>query len=140
MRRVIRRAWTAALVAGAAACAPASRTASSGASANVAAPSVRRSADEIAADEIASRQFQNAYELVAALRPRWLSNRGTDSFVHDEVPVQVRVDDSRIGGVETLKSIAITEVKSIRFVDPIAAAARWGADHKNGAIVISTRR
>lgn len=98
----------------------------------------RSSADLISRDEIQKGHWQNAYELIQELRPRWLRAHGADS-IHGEAPdVQVRVDDNLLGGVSTLRGVSTNEISSIQFVDPVTAAARWGGDHANGAILIST--
>ncbi len=53
--------------------------------------------------------------------------------------VQVQLHGNRLGGVETLRGIPVGDIESIEWADPVSAAARWGADHANGTIVISTR-
>ena len=88
---------------------------------------------------MARGHWQNAYELVLALRPRWLRPHGPDSILGETADIQVHLDESRLGGINSLRGIATTDIVSIRFVDPVRAAARWGGDHANGAIVISTR-
>ncbi|MGH7577717.1 MAG: hypothetical protein ACREM1_21670 [Longimicrobiales bacterium] len=88
--------------------------------------------------QLDEHRFTNAYEAVAALRTNWLQTRGTDSFTQ---PTQVLVyfDDSRLGGIETLRSIAITGISYIRYYDGVAASGRWGLDHGQGVIFVSTR-
>jgi hypothetical protein len=53
--------------------------------------------------------------------------------------VQVYLDDTRLGGVETLRTLSTANVVFIRHVNGIDAAARWGLDHGQGVILISTR-
>ena len=96
-------------------------------------------ADVITREEIQSGHWQNAYELIQSLRPRWLRNHGPDSILGQTPDVQVHVDENRLGGINTLRGISTADIVSIRFVDPVSAAARWGGDHANGAIIISTR-
>lgn len=98
----------------------------------------RPSADFLSRDEIQSGHWQSAYEMIQALRPRWLRAHGADSILGETPDVQVHVDDNRLGGVSTLRGISTNEIASIQFVDPVSAAARWGGDHANGAIIIST--
>jgi hypothetical protein len=96
--------------------------------------------DVITAEEMQRVQFSNLFDLVQALRFRWLQSRGPDSINMQPGQVQVRLDDTRLGGVETLRTVAPTGVVSIQWVDPTTAAARWGMGYGHGAIVISTRR
>lgn len=94
--------------------------------------------DVITLEEIQSAHWQNAYELVQTLRPRWLRKHGPDSVLGETADVQVHLDDNRLGGTATLRNIATADIASIHFVDPVSAAARWGGDHANGAIIITT--
>ncbi len=135
MTRLVRR--TAAVVAtlaalGALACASGPRKSSS--------PTSRRGTDVITTEEIQSVQFNNLYDMVQALRFRWLQARGPDSINMAPGSVQVRLDDTQLGGVEALRNIQPAGVVSISFVDPTTAAARWGMGYGHGAIVVSTRR
>lgn len=101
-------------------------------------PAPRESATLLTEEQIQRAQYQNAYELVLALRSNWLRPRGTDSLTR---PGQVLVyrDQIRIGGVESLRSMATMDIVSIQFIDGISAAARWGLDHGNGVIAVTTR-
>lgn len=95
--------------------------------------------DLITREQIEAHQFTNAYQLVEALHSNWLRARGNDSFA-SPTQVLVYLDDSRLGGVETLRSIGTTNVGYIRYYDGMAASARWGLDHGQGVIYVSTRR
>lgn len=102
-------------------------------------PAARPSADVITRDEIERGHWQNAYELIEQRRPSWLRAHGAKTIYGETPEVQVRIDNSHLGGVNTLRDIPVTEITSIHFVDPVTAAAQWGGDHVNGAIVISTK-
>jgi hypothetical protein len=88
--------------------------------------------------EIASRHFNNAFDIVEALRSNWLLSRGPDSFQHP-TSVQVYLDQMRLGGADQLKTIQTAQIISIRYYDGISATARWGLDHGAGAILVSTQ-
>ena len=83
--------------------------------------------------------FATVFDAIEALRSHWLRERGPDSF---STPghVQVYLDDSRLGGVEALRTLPLTNVLYIRHVNGVDAAARWGLDHGQGVILVSTRR
>ena len=97
-----------------------------------------RQSDVISREEITRAQWNTAYDMVLALRPRWLSTRGPSTIMGEQGEVQVRVDDSPAGGVSALRTIMPSVVASIRFVDPVAAAGRWGSSHMHGAILVTT--
>ena len=95
--------------------------------------------DLLSADELRAGHWRNAYEAVSSLRGRWLQSRGHDTIMGKPVAVQVHLDDVRLGGVETLREIPVIEIAYIQFFDPATASARWGLDHSQGAIYVSTR-
>lgn len=84
-------------------------------------------------EEWSGRTFYSAADLVASLRPLWLSKRGPDG------EVQVYVDDIHLGGIEMLRSVRVTSISLIRHLDGIQASARYGLNHNQGAILVSTR-
>jgi hypothetical protein len=88
-------------------------------------------------EDFATGDFSNAYHVVEVLRSNWLRARGPDSF-RSPTEVQVYLDDARLGGVEELRRIPINHVVYIRYFDGIAASARWGLDHGQGVIFVST--
>jgi hypothetical protein len=88
--------------------------------------------------QLSENRFINAFEAVQSLHSNWLQTRGTDSFQNPS-QVWVYLDNTRLGGVETLRQIELTTVMYIRWFDGIAATARWGLDHGSGVIFVSTR-
>lgn len=88
-------------------------------------------------EQLAENHFNTAYDAVEALRSNWLRTRGTDSF---QTPSEVLVylDNTRLGGTETLREIAANTVVYMRFYDGVAATGRWGVGHAAGVIYVST--
>jgi hypothetical protein len=103
------------------------------------APATRMRSDIITTEEIQRGHWSTAFDLVEALRPRWINNRGPDTIMGTPTEVQVYLNDSRLGGPQTLRGVNVTGITSIQFIDGVNAAGRWGAEHSNGAILISTR-
>ena len=90
-------------------------------------------------DQILDTNRQNVYEVVESLRSNWLRTRGPTSLTSRDAQVLVYIDDNRLGGVETLRTINTTVVQYIRWFDGITATGRWGLDHGAGVIYVSTR-
>ena len=111
-----------------------------GAPGSTAAASTRAKRDPnlITAEELTHGQWANAYDAVRALRPQWLNFKGTDTFLGEQSEVQVRLDDSPLGGIAALRQVTSVGIGSIRFVDGVTAAGRWGGSYVNGAILISS--
>ena len=90
-------------------------------------------------EDLRDYQFATVFDAIEALRSHWLRERGPDSF-SSPGHVQVYLDDSRLGGVEALRTLPLANVLYIRHVDGVDAAARWGLAHGHGVILVSTRR
>lgn len=93
----------------------------------------------ITMDELNATRYSTALDVVQALRPQWLRGRGRTSVNLSE-SVKVYLDDSPLGEPEQLRSISARSIASIRYLDANDATQRWGMDHGQGAIMVSTRR
>ena len=89
--------------------------------------------------EIEHSEYHTLYDLIEAKRGLWLRSRGRSTINGQAAEIQVHLDDLRLGGVSVLKTLTLDGIKSIRFVDPVAASARWGFGYGEGAIAISSR-
>lgn len=130
MRHVSRTLLLAALVAGALSCASGSRGPQRAGS---------RQPDFITLDEIQRGHWRNAYDMIQSLRGHWLNERAQETIIGQPTEIQVHLDDMRLGGVASLRTIAIHDIMSARFYRPIEASARWGLGYGKGAIELSTR-
>lgn len=72
------------------------------------------------------------------LHPNWLVKRG-DRDVNVDTDIIVYFDRTRMGGPESLRGISILNVGRIEFLPPIEAMSRLGREHRNGAIVVTSR-
>jgi hypothetical protein len=99
----------------------------------------------IAATELRRSIATNALEAVELGRPEWLKQQHDDEAKQGATPrtgpvesisLVVYVGDERVGGLETLRDIAIPEVTELRFYDARDARHRWGMEHRYGAIEI----
>ena len=94
--------------------------------------------DLITREEIDKQHWANAYELVAALRPSWLNERGPDSFT-TPAELHVHFNGVRAGGIQVLRQMVVTDVVYLEYIAPLAATARWGIGYGRGAIDVSTK-
>jgi len=92
----------------------------------------------ISTAELEASPYANVFEVVQALRPNWLRLKGATTFKQVEY-VRVYLDGSLLGAPEQLRQVSTRSIASIRFLDGVAATQRWGLDHGQGAIVVSTR-
>jgi hypothetical protein len=83
--------------------------------------------------------YSDAFTTVQTLRPQWLRQRGALSITQRE-SVKVYLDGSLYGGAESLRQITTRSISSIRYLDALEATQRYGLDHGQGAIVVSTRK
>lgn len=93
----------------------------------------------ITRQEIDTRAWSSVLDLVSTLRPMWVRTRGADNLNNQSTPVQAYLDNTRLSGVNSLESISTAGVVAVDFVDGVEAAARWGLNHSQGAIVVRTR-
>lgn len=95
----------------------------------------------ITADEIANSHERNAYELIQALRPSMLTNRGPTSLSNrSDGGIAVFLDDQRFGDLASLAQIPASDVREIRFLSAGEAQARWGTGYPSGVIQVVSKR
>ena len=88
-------------------------------------------------EQLDERNYQNVLEAVQTLRANWLNERGPDSFATPS-RIWVYLDDTRMGGVQSLAQISTRNVSSVRKMNGIDATARWGIGHSAGVIAVLT--
>jgi hypothetical protein len=89
--------------------------------------------------ELDAAPYSSAFEVVQALRPNWLRIKGATTLRTVEY-IRVYLDGSLLGAPDQLRNVTKRSIASIRFMDGVAATQRWGLDHGQGAIVVSTRQ
>jgi hypothetical protein len=87
--------------------------------------------------ELLDQHFLSAYDAVEALRSQWLQPRGPDSFVSPS-QVWVYIDNVKLGNVESLRTVPVSTIMSIRHFSANEATARWGVGHAAGVIYVQT--
>ena len=93
--------------------------------------------DEISRDQIAAGAYQNAYDVVKALHPNWLSRHGSASLNGTEA-VQVFLDGTHFGEAQRLQNISAISIGSIKHIDAANATLRWGTGYTEGVVYVTT--
>jgi hypothetical protein len=112
--------------------------ASSGATAGA-----RPQADRITRAEVAASGTINAWDLINRLRPNWLRSQAIGSIGaggRSQIVV-VYLDGNRLGDISSLRSLGVSEIQSLQWLDAARAAtvlSEIGSDPIAGAIVIKT--
>lgn len=102
---------------------------------------VRPNQNLLTAEEIAeARTAHNVYEAVQQLRPQWLTPRPSRSTSDPTPRVPMAfLDRMELGALATMRTIAVSEVREIRYFDGGEAVARFGRQYDAGVIQIITR-
>lgn len=97
--------------------------------------------DAITRVEITKSQALNAYDAIRILRPNMLRERGKVTIRGNDIrePL-VYVDNQRMGGINFLRDISVTEIFEIRYHTAAQAQIRWGNGHPQGVIQVVTAR
>ena len=101
---------------------------------------ISRDRNAITLEEVRSSGASNAYQVVERLRPLWLHSRG-DRSVHLTTEIVVYLDGNMLGDIESLRSIPIDIVVSMRALDSTEAMKLpgLGSRHVERAIMVATR-
>jgi hypothetical protein len=97
-----------------AACGPAASGASTAA---------RGDTKTVTESELAVATQLNLFDYVAAERPRWL--RGPGTLNGRALPIVIYMDDARLGGTETLKTLTTSSVRMLRYYEASAAQQKF---------------
>lgn len=89
----------------------------------------------IRAEELRFLGSGDALSAVRSLRPSWLRS-ATPQAVSGNDRMVVYFEDLRMGGVDALQGMSITEIGRIEYLLPRQAQFRFGPGHLNGAIVV----
>jgi hypothetical protein len=96
--------------------------------------------NRISAEEVAASTAQNAYELINKTRPQYLKSRGKTTVLLDTPDrASVFMDGVLFGDPETLKSIATSGIREIRFYPGNEAGVKFGSQYGAGVIDIKSK-
>ena len=105
-------------------------------------PAGTTSADRnrLSADELTATNSQMVYEALELLRPEWLRGRGPVSLTDAaEARPNVYMNGTRMGDLDYLREVYITDVAELRYWPAGEAGARFGMGNPRGVIEIIRR-
>lgn len=84
------------------------------------------SSDLITAQEIQANPSPNIYELIRKLHPTWLRGRGVTTLRDPAAAnaIVVYLDETRYGGVESLRQLSTSGIRAIRYLSPASPGVR----------------
>jgi len=95
--------------------------------------------DAITSAELSHSKAPSVYEAIRQLRPRFLRTRGPSSLLNaSAMGPAVIVDQSVLGGIETLADIPLGDVVTVRYLGAWDATTRHGPGYANGVIEVTT--
>ena len=97
-------------------------------------PMPRGNARLITQEEIQAATASNLHDLVQRLRPGWIQQRAAGGEYGYPT---VYMGSQAYGGVERLREISLTNVREVRFLDPIEATSRFGRGVPFGVIQVT---
>ncbi len=115
--------------------------ATGGASAAGASP--MRDPNVISSQELARENSPSVYDAIQHLRPEMLrlrpANASSSISAPDDYTVHVYLDNTRLGEIADLRSLPVTTVREIRYLDPAQAMQRFGSGNPGGVILLISR-
>jgi hypothetical protein len=109
---------------------------------------VMRDTELLTREEILRVHATNLHRAISQARPNWLRARAVGggapapavvvagTLLVEQMEPVVYMDRTRYGGLASLQDIQALQVDSVRFIPGRTAAARWGATHREGAIMV----
>ena len=100
-----------------------------------------RSSDVLTPAEISGTGVTDAYEAIQRFRPLYLNRlRDMGGPSGSQSLLTVYMNDTRLGGVDMLRTVPLDAVRSIQYLSAAEATYRWGPKQPGAVIFISTRK
>jgi TonB-dependent Receptor Plug Domain len=97
-------------------------------------------ANMITAAQISASQQSNAYDVVSKLRPNFLKSRGrTTIYGQGSDYATVFLDGQSFGDLGSLRNIASSQIRSIKFIRGTDAVTVYGMQYGAGVIDVRTK-
>jgi hypothetical protein len=100
----------------------------------------RRDPRLITQAELDSTNVSTAWEAIMRLRPAFLRDADRSSVGSTDTRPEVRLDNADFGSTDALKSLSLSGIAEIRYLDASQATARFGTRSGRPMIWLTTRR
>lgn len=97
-------------------------------------------ANVITFEELQRDPSMELLALIESVRPRWLRGRGTSTLAGQTPPSVIIDGQVQPGRVDALRSIRVTDVEEVRYMNAGDATTRYGPGMISGAILVTRRR
>ncbi len=98
-----------------------------------------RDRTRLTTEELATHGTRTLYDVIRQDRPQWLASRGPTTLNTQTVEeIVIYRDGAKLGGPSYLRDITADIVASVQYLTGPEAAARYGLNHQQGAIVVIT--
>ena len=94
----------------------------------------------LTAETLRAHGGRNLYDVIRQERPHWLNIRGPGTLSGPVEDIVIYYDGSRMGGSSFLRGINTDLVEGVRYLSGPEASSRYGLNHQNGAIIITSRK
>jgi hypothetical protein len=103
-------------------------------------PGGRHDPNVISEQEVASSNASNAYDVIITARPSFLKTRGHSTItLPGSDYATVYVNSQQYGDVTSLRTIAVDQIKEIRYFSASEAVTKFGSQSGSGVIQIITK-
>lgn len=97
--------------------------------------------NRVGREELVSTNARMAYEALERVRPSWMTSRGPVSITDaTEARPNVYMNGARLGDLDYLKEVYVSDVEELRYWTAGEAGARFGMGNPRGVIEIVPRR
>lgn len=105
------------------------------------APAPARSSDVVTLEDLAKVATSSTlFDALQVLRPNWFLRSPSTLRPEREGDIVIYLDQSRLGGPASLRTIPVSSVILVRHYSATEAEARFGLGHLHGAIQVVTAR
>ena len=97
--------------------------------------------NRVSGEDLAATNSQMVYDALQLLKPEWMTGRGPISLTDAaEARPNVYMNGTRVGDLDYLREVYVSDVAEVRYWPSGEAGARFGMGNPRGVIEIIVRR